>query len=128
MNYKRFVSLIEVLEASYGADKTSLQEELFSDEFLTARPLLEAMQSQQGGAPAWPENPWLGQALGFTLSTLPFALYFAAMESSGRQATLGTAGGPPSCHQPSTTPRSANVIVSRATCSRSCSASPSMTT
>lgn len=43
----------------------------------------------QAGEPAWPANPWLGQALGFSLTTLPFGLYFALLESSGRQATVG---------------------------------------
>ena len=43
----------------------------------------------QGGAPAWPASPWLGQALGFSLTTLPFGLYLALMEASARRATLG---------------------------------------
>ena len=43
----------------------------------------------QGGELAWPANPWLAQALGFSLTTLPFGLYFALMECSARQATLG---------------------------------------
>jgi len=43
----------------------------------------------QGGELAWPASPWLGQALGFLLTALPFGLYFALMEGSGWQATLG---------------------------------------
>ncbi len=43
----------------------------------------------QGGDPAWPSDPWLGQALGFTFATLPFGLYLALMEGSRWQATLG---------------------------------------
>ncbi|MGG7567741.1 AAA family ATPase [Rhodovulum sp. DZ06] len=34
-----------------GADRQRLTDELFSDEFLIARPLLEAMRPQEGGAP-----------------------------------------------------------------------------
>jgi len=43
----------------------------------------------QRGEPAWPADPWVGQALGFALTTLPFGAYFVAMERSAWQATLG---------------------------------------
>ncbi|MDA8747544.1 MoxR family ATPase [Litoreibacter sp.] len=50
-NFAAQMIAIRAAEASGGADKAALQKELFSDEFLTARPLLEAMQPQPGGAP-----------------------------------------------------------------------------
>ena len=43
----------------------------------------------QDGDLAWPDNPWLAQVLGFSLTALPFGLYFALMEGSVWQATLG---------------------------------------
>ena len=43
----------------------------------------------QGGKPDWPANPWLGQLVGFALTTLPFGLYLALMEASRWQATVG---------------------------------------
>ncbi|WP_298357132.1 MoxR family ATPase [uncultured Litoreibacter sp.] len=50
-NFPAQMVAIRAAEAAGGADKQSLQQELFSDDFLTARPLLEAMQPQEGGAP-----------------------------------------------------------------------------
>jgi uncharacterized RDD family membrane protein YckC len=43
----------------------------------------------QGGEPSWPQSPWLGQAIGFVLTTLPFGIYFVVTEGSARQATVG---------------------------------------
>ncbi len=50
-NFPAQMVAIRAAEASGGADKAALQAELFSDDYLTARPLLEAMQSQEGGPP-----------------------------------------------------------------------------
>ncbi len=50
-NFPAQMVAIRAAEASGGADKDKLQAELFSDDYLTARPLLEAMQPQEGGAP-----------------------------------------------------------------------------
>ena len=50
-NFPAQMVAIRAAEASGGADKTALQQELFSDAYLTARPLLEAMQPQEGGPP-----------------------------------------------------------------------------
>ena len=50
-NFPAQMVAIRAAEAAGGADKKALQQELFSDEYLTARPLLEAMQPQEGGAP-----------------------------------------------------------------------------
>ena len=50
-NFPAQMVAIRAAEAAGGADKKALQAELFSDEYLTARPLLEAMQPQEGGPP-----------------------------------------------------------------------------
>ncbi|MEP5758933.1 MAG: MoxR family ATPase [Litoreibacter sp.] len=50
-NFAAQMVAIRSAEASGSADKKVLQQELFSDEYLIARPLLEAMQPQPGGAP-----------------------------------------------------------------------------
>ena len=50
-NFAAQMVAIRAAEASGGADKKALQAELFSDDYLIARPLLEAMQPQEGGAP-----------------------------------------------------------------------------
>jgi MoxR-like ATPase len=50
-NFPAQMVAIRAAEAAGGADKDALQAELFSDDYLTARPLLEAMQPQEGGAP-----------------------------------------------------------------------------
>ncbi len=50
-NFPAQMVAIRAAEASGGADKAALQAELFSDDYLTARPLLEAMQPQEGGPP-----------------------------------------------------------------------------
>ena len=50
-NFPAQMIAIRTAEAAGGADRSSLQSELFSDEFLIRRPLLEAMQSDERGAP-----------------------------------------------------------------------------
>jgi MoxR-like ATPase len=50
-NFAAQMVAIRSAEASGGAEKKALQAELFSDDYLIARPLLEAMQPQTGGAP-----------------------------------------------------------------------------
>ena len=50
-NYPAQMIEIRLAEASGGADRDALQSELFSERFLTRRPLLEAMEPQPGGAP-----------------------------------------------------------------------------
>ena len=50
-NFAAQMVAIRSAEASGGSDKASLQAELFSDDYLIARPLLEAMRPQEGGAP-----------------------------------------------------------------------------
>jgi len=50
-NFPAQMVAIRAAEAAGGADKAALQAELFSDDYLTARPLLEAMQPQEGGPP-----------------------------------------------------------------------------
>ncbi|RKF16762.1 MoxR family ATPase [Roseovarius spongiae] len=42
---------IRTAEAAGGADRAALQAELFSDAYLIRRPLLEAMEPQEGGPP-----------------------------------------------------------------------------
>jgi len=42
---------IRTAEATGQADRTALQTELFSDAYLTERPLLQAMRQQPGGPP-----------------------------------------------------------------------------
>ena len=50
-NFAAQMIAIRTAEAAGGADRALLQNELFSQEYLIARPLLEAMRPQPGGAP-----------------------------------------------------------------------------
>lgn len=50
-NFPAQMVAIRTAEASGGADRGALQTELFSDDFLIKRPLLEAMQPDDRGAP-----------------------------------------------------------------------------
>ncbi|MEC8581381.1 MAG: MoxR family ATPase [Pseudomonadota bacterium] len=50
-NFAAQMVAIRTAEASGGADRQALQTELFSDEFLVERPLLEAMRPDENGAP-----------------------------------------------------------------------------
>ncbi|SFR47569.1 AAA family ATPase [Litoreibacter janthinus] len=50
-NFPAQMVAIRTAEATGSADRDALQAELFSDDYLTARPLLEAMQPQEGGPP-----------------------------------------------------------------------------
>ncbi|MEO1313035.1 MAG: MoxR family ATPase, partial [Pseudomonadota bacterium] len=50
-NFPAQMVAIRTAEASNETDRVALTEELFSERFLTRRPLLEAMSPQEGGAP-----------------------------------------------------------------------------
>ncbi|SFE18258.1 AAA family ATPase [Roseivivax sediminis] len=50
-NFPAQMVAIRTAEAAGGADRSALQDELFSEEYLIARPLLEAMRPQPGGPP-----------------------------------------------------------------------------
>ncbi|WP_306113997.1 MULTISPECIES: MoxR family ATPase [unclassified Roseovarius] len=50
-NFAEQMIAIRTAEASGGVDRGDLKDELFTDEFLIERPLLEAMRPQPGGAP-----------------------------------------------------------------------------
>ena len=50
-NFAAQMVAIRTAEASGGANRQALQTELFSDEFLVERPLLEAMRPDENGAP-----------------------------------------------------------------------------
>ena len=50
-NFPAQMVAIRTAEAAGAADRQALTEELFSERFLIRRPLLEAMQPQDGGAP-----------------------------------------------------------------------------
>jgi MoxR-like ATPase len=50
-NFAAQMIAIRTAEAAGGADRNALKTELFTEEFLIARPLLQAMQPQPGGAP-----------------------------------------------------------------------------
>ncbi|WP_425050088.1 AAA family ATPase [Psychromarinibacter sp. S121] len=50
-NFAAQMVAIRAAEAGGGMDRDMLQDELFSDEFLIERPLLQAMRPQAGGAP-----------------------------------------------------------------------------
>lgn len=50
-NFPAQMVAIRTAEASGGADRSALQSELFSPEFLTERPLLQAMRPDENGAP-----------------------------------------------------------------------------
>ncbi len=50
-NFAEQMIAIRAAEAAGGADRDALKTELFTDDYLIARPLLEAMRPQPGGAP-----------------------------------------------------------------------------
>ncbi|WP_299842902.1 MoxR family ATPase [uncultured Roseovarius sp.] len=50
-NFAEQMIAIRTAEASGGVDRTHLKDELFTEEFLIERPLLQAMRPQPGGAP-----------------------------------------------------------------------------
>ena len=50
-NFPAQMVAIRTAEATGSTDRNALQAELFSDDYLTARPLLEAMKPQDGGPP-----------------------------------------------------------------------------
>jgi MoxR-like ATPase len=50
-NFPAQMIAIRTAEAAGGADRDALNDELFSERFLTSRPLLEAMRPQEGGPP-----------------------------------------------------------------------------
>ncbi|WP_226780703.1 AAA family ATPase [Oceaniglobus trochenteri] len=50
-NFAEQMIAIRTAEATGGADRTALKSELFSEDYLIARPLLQAMRPQPGGAP-----------------------------------------------------------------------------
>jgi len=50
-NFAAQMIAIRTAEAAGGADRDALKAELFSEDYLIARPLLEAMRPQPGGAP-----------------------------------------------------------------------------
>jgi MoxR-like ATPase len=50
-NFAGQMVAIRTAEATGGADRAALQEELFSDAYLIRRPLLEALEPQDGGPP-----------------------------------------------------------------------------
>ncbi|SOH92890.1 MoxR-like ATPase [Monaibacterium marinum] len=50
-NFAAQMVAIRTAEAQGGAERAELTRELFSDDYLIARPLLEAMRPQEGGAP-----------------------------------------------------------------------------
>ena len=50
-NYPRQMVEIRLAEATGGAQRETLDEDIFSEKFLIERPLLQALQPQAGGAP-----------------------------------------------------------------------------
>ncbi|WP_108814879.1 AAA family ATPase [Loktanella sp. Alg231-35] len=50
-NFAEQMIAIRAAEAAGGADRDALKTELFTEDYLIARPLLEAMRPQPGGAP-----------------------------------------------------------------------------
>ena len=50
-NFPAQMVAIRTAEASGGGDRAALTDELFSEQYLIRRPLLEAMKPQEGGAP-----------------------------------------------------------------------------
>ncbi len=50
-NYPAQMIEIRLAEATGDTDRDALSQQLFSEKFLTRRPLLEAMEPQEGGAP-----------------------------------------------------------------------------
>ena len=51
-NFPAQMVAIRTAEAAGGSNKDALQTELFSDQYLIKRPLLEAMQPDENGAPS----------------------------------------------------------------------------
>jgi MoxR-like ATPase len=51
-NFAGQMVAIRTAEATGAADRAALQEELFSDAYLIRRPLLEALEPQEGGRPS----------------------------------------------------------------------------
>lgn len=80
-NFPAQMVAIRTAEASGGADRGSLQTELFSDEYLIERPLLQAMRPDENGAPVLlideldrtdePFEAFLLEALGDFQVTIP---------------------------------------------------------
>ena len=50
-NFAEQMIAIRTAEATGGADRSELKSELFTEEYLIERPLLQAMRPQEGGAP-----------------------------------------------------------------------------
>ncbi|MFU8824375.1 AAA family ATPase, partial [Yoonia sp.] len=50
-NFAEQMIAIRTAEAAGGADRAALKSELFSEDYLIERPLLQAMRPQPGGAP-----------------------------------------------------------------------------
>jgi MoxR-like ATPase len=50
-NFAEQMIAIRTAEAAGGADRTALKAELFTEDYLIERPLLQAMRAQPGGAP-----------------------------------------------------------------------------
>lgn len=80
-NFAEQMIAIRAAEASGGVDRESLKDELFTEEFLIERPLLQAMRPQPGGAPVLlideldrtdePFEAFLLEALGDFQVTIP---------------------------------------------------------
>ena len=80
-NFAGQMIAIRAAEAAGGADQDALRSELFTEDYLIARPLLEAMRPQDGGAPVLlideldradaPFEAFLLEALGDFQVTIP---------------------------------------------------------
>ncbi|MCG7492856.1 MoxR family ATPase [Thalassobius sp. Cn5-15] len=80
-NFAEQMIAIRTAEATGGADRAALKAELFSEDYLIERPLLQAMRPQQGGAPVLlideidrtdePFEAFLLEALGDYQVTIP---------------------------------------------------------
>jgi len=80
-NFAEQMIAIRTAEAAGGVDRTHLKDELFTEEFLIERPLLQAMRPQPGGAPVLlideidrtdePFEAFLLEALGDYQVTIP---------------------------------------------------------
>jgi MoxR-like ATPase len=80
-NFTEQMIAIRTAEAAGGADRDSLKAELFTEEYLIERPLLQAMRPQPGGAPVLlideidrtdePFEAFLLEALGDYQVTIP---------------------------------------------------------
>ncbi|SIN98541.1 AAA family ATPase [Vannielia litorea] len=89
-NFAEQMIAIRTAEASGGADREALKAELFTEDYLIARPLLEAMRPQPGGAPVLlideldrtdePFEAFLLEALGDFQVTIPELGTIAAPE------------------------------------------------